>query len=210
MKLFMCLGYQARSTNQPGRLNQTGVAQFSQGLDPLFGDDAPPVQLLVEAGVLLPASDEGEFDCPLFAKHNPHLAGNYKPGHIRGNIRSRLSAARNQIGQTAMAQTMLLAPELFQRRDGSVMPQRTVERCCVLIITLDRCLKAPQRHQGTYTTGLIADAAAVVDLELSKEDLERFFYWVAENREHPAMPKTAEEVLQKFETLYPLSRKGDL
>jgi hypothetical protein len=126
---------------------------------------------------------------------------------VRGNIRSRLSAARHQIGHTAMQQAMLLPPEVFHRRDGSPLTQTEVQRAMVVIITLDKCLKSVPRLQTSYTPGLIADAAAVVDLELHRDDLDRFYYWVAENREHPGMPRTAEEVLREFERLYPMCRR---
>lgn len=208
VRLFVALGYQARSTNQPGVLTPAGAEQFRATLGTCFGEDCDPVGLLTDAGLLL--ADAAGWQCPLFAHHNAHLAGNYRAPHIKGNIRSRLSAAKNHIAQAAIHQAMLLPPEVFCGREGQALDQRTVEQATVMIMTLDRCLKVRPRHHGEFTQGVIADAAAALGLGLLREDLEGFYYWVAENREHPALPKTCEEILARFGDWYRASKQGDL
>ena len=85
------------------------------------------------------------------------------------------------------------------------MAQRSIDRSMVLILTLDRCLKSPQRHPGSYSAGLMADACAVVEAR-SQEELQEFYYWLAARRDHPMMPKTAEEVLKDWDRFYKSSK----
>jgi hypothetical protein len=100
---------------------------------------------------------------------------------------------------------MLLPPERFLHRDGTEMNATESQRALVLILTLDRCLKAPPRPQHAFTAGLMADAGAVVRRqqagEVSAEELQQFYYWVAENAGHPAVPKATEDILRDFERL---------
>jgi hypothetical protein len=201
VRLWVVLGYLARHTNRPGWLNAAGERQLN-GAFTQFGDDCPPVQVL--EGNLLRKGDDGWY-CDLFTQHNKHLAGDHVPKEMRGNIRSRLNAAKNNIAATAMQQAQLLPPEIFKRRDGTPMPQREIDRSTVLILTLDRCLKAPARLTSSYTEGLMADACAVV-CAVTPEALQEFYYWLAERREHPATPKTAEEVLKDWDRIYKASQ----
>lgn len=201
-RLWVTLGYLARSTNQPGLLTVVGIQQFEKDLGSVFGDDCSPVLLLVQAGLLV-VQDEAPartYTCPLFRKHNEHLAGDFLPGHVKGNIRSRLSAAKNQIAHDAVQLALMLPAAVFKKRDGTTMTAREVESAMVLIMTLDRCLKARPRSKSEFTEGLIADAAAIRET-VSVEDLTEFYYWIAERREHPRVPKSAEEILRDFDTL---------
>ena len=116
----------------------------------------------------------------------------------RGNMRSRFSAARTNIAATALQQAQLLPEEIFKKRDGTAMNQREVDRSMILILSLDRCLKARPRQRGDFTPGLMADACAAREATTDKE-LEEFYFWLLEHAEHPATPKTAEEILKDWE-----------
>jgi hypothetical protein len=137
----------------------------------------------------------------LFAATNAHLAGDYLAPEKRGNLRSRLNAVKNTIAAMAMQQALLLPPETFKKRDGTVMTQREVDRSMILILTLDRCLKARSRSGGDYTQGLLADAFAA--LEVTKpEELQEFYYWLLEHKGQPAVPETAEDILKEWDRVF--------
>jgi hypothetical protein len=76
IRLFVTLGYMARSTNEPGFLSSSGALQFLASLEPIFGDDCKVLELLERAKVIEPM--EGGWHCPLFARLNAHLTGNFK------------------------------------------------------------------------------------------------------------------------------------
>lgn len=222
LRLWVSLGYLAQSTNRPGYLAADGLRRLTESMEPVFSDadlvrdlltrGSTPLLRKVEGAApphpaLSPGGGEGteEYFCALFARSNEHLAGNHLPAHKRGNIRSRLSAAKNLIAADADAQAMLLPPEIFRLRDGRPMAPATVQRAMVVIMTLDRCLKAPPRPQHSYTEGLLADAGEVVLRDLG-EALQQFYYWVAENKDHPRVPKATEEILRDFDRLLESSR----
>jgi hypothetical protein len=81
LRLFVALGYLARSTNVPGLLTGAGAQQLEAGMEGFFGEGAGPVELLERSGLLV--RHDGGWHCPLFAHHNGHLAGNYKAPHVR-------------------------------------------------------------------------------------------------------------------------------
>ena len=204
-RLFVVLGYHARSTCRPGILTNAGASQLKQSLDPIYGEDCDPIELLKTSGLLV--NDDGEMKCPLFARLNAHLSGNFKPGHIKGNERSRLSAAMKNIPHESAQQAVLLGmqkPEIFKKRNGDNMTQPEIQRCIIAIRTLDRCLGQTQRHSTGFSGGLMATALAVTE-QYDAERLKQFYYWLVNERENPAIPKTTEEVLAQFDTLLPLS-----
>jgi hypothetical protein len=229
MRLWVVLGYLARSTNRPGWLNEGGVRQVNAAFDQ-FGEEETPVEILTgsllrkaEGSRLVPQSGippsgtEGavpeagaptEYVCDLFAATNGHLAGDYLAPEKRGNLRSRLNAAKNTIAAMAMQQAQLLPPEIYKKRDGSVMTQREVDRSMVLILTLDRCLKARPRTKGDFTQGLLADACAALE-ETKPAELQEFYYWLLEHAEHPAVPKTAEDILKEWGRVFGSSKTED-
>lgn len=198
MRLWVELGYLARHTNRPGFLNATGERQVNGKLTQ-FGDDCPPV--MVMTGNLLRQGDDGLY-CDLFTSLNGHLAGDFVSGEKRGNIASRLSAAKGNIVAAAVQQGDLLQMAIFKKRDATPMTQPERQRCMMLIITLDRCLnpsgfKAVHRPDGTYTAGLMADACAVVEA-VTADELQKFYAWLIERRDLPMTPKTTEDLLKDW------------
>jgi hypothetical protein len=214
VRLWVVLGYLARSTNRPGWLNEGGVRQVNAAFDQ-FGEEETPVAILEgsllrgehrTSNIELRTSNEGAtYVCDLFAKTNEHLAGDYLAPEKRGNLRSRLNAAKNTIAAQAMQQAQLLPPEIYKKRDGSVMTQREVDRSMVLILTLDRCLKARPRTKGDFTQGLLADACAAVDAAAQQHrptELQEFYYWLLEHAGQPAVPETAEDILKEWPRVF--------
>jgi hypothetical protein len=53
---------------------------------------------------------------------------------------------------------------------------------------------------------MMLDAGDVVLKDLSREELTRFYYFVAENTDHPRVPKSTEEILADFDALFELSK----
>lgn len=202
-RLWVELSYAAQTTNRPGLLTRAGSELYKQSLEPLFGEGCDPLELLAGSGAL---KYEGEdFYCERFAKLNAHLAGNFKSKEIRGAAGSALERNKNRIAHDADVQAMLLPPEIFKKRDGSPLADTEVQRCMVVIMTIDNCLKRTGRKKGEYSEALIADAAAVCD-KGSPEALRGFYVWLATNREHPRLPKTTEQILGDFEAIQAMSK----
>lgn len=202
LRLWVELAYLAQTTNRPGWMNGSGRRLFEQSLG-LFGEDVDVGALLERAGIWSRCEDG--WMCERFGKLNGHLAGDYKPRELKGAASSALERNKAHIAREAQQQAMLLGPELFKRRDGTVMTDAEVNRCMVVIKTLDNCLKAPARSKGGYTEGLIADAAEVATRP--PEELREFYIWLSLRRDHPALPKTTEQVLARFEELLPESKE---
>jgi len=208
LRLWIVLGYLARTTNRPGWLNATGQRQVNQAFRQ-FGDDCPPVEILV-AGTLLRRENDGcdGCYCDLFTVTNRHLAGDHLSKEERGNRRSLPSRSKNVIAHEAFQQSQLLSPEVFRKRDGNTMCQREIDRSMVLIITLDRCLKQRARFKSNFTEGLLADACHVIETTPQAE-LDAFYGWLAEKWDHPAIPKSADEILRDWTRVFEARNGGN-
>lgn len=223
VRLWVVLGYLARSTNRPGWLNAAGEAQVNAAFHQ-FGEaeEDRPVAVLVRSGLLragpagaMGAAADGLY-CDLFTSTNRHLAGDFLTPAQKGNRHSINARQRNAITQAAVMQVQLLPPEVFRNRAGAAMDARQIERSTVLIMTLDRVLPGVfagragtggwQRPRGEYTQGLMADACHVVDTTPA-EELQDFYNWLAERREHPATPKSAEHILREWDKWFNASQQ---
>jgi hypothetical protein len=122
---------------------------------------------------------------------------------VKGAAASALARSKMNIAKAAAAQAMLLPPEIFKRRDGTAMTDTEVNRCMVMIKTIDNCLRMPGRSKRDYSEGLIADAADVAE---KHPELREFYVWLSTNHEHPAVPKTTEQVLADFERVFAMVR----
>jgi hypothetical protein len=204
IRLWIVLGYLATSTNRAGWLNAAGERQLNHSFRK-FGEDCPPVSILT-AGTVLRKIEDG-YLCDMFAKVNPQLAGNYLTKEERGNRRSTPGRIKNAVGQEAIHQATLLPKDFFHKRDGALMNPTEVDRSMIVIISIDRAVrpKGTQRYQSTYTPGLMADACHVYETT-GAEDLAEFFKWLWEVHDHPATPKSAEEVLRDFDRLLKASK----
>jgi hypothetical protein len=204
LRLWVVLGYLARTTCCPGRLTAMGVQQVDSGV--YWRLACTPVEMLVRGGML--KADGNAFMCELFAKTNEHLSGSYLSKEERGNRRSLPGRSKNMIAAEAVNQGHLLPPEIFRTRDGQVMDATAVNRCMVLIISLDRSLKRGPRSKSTFTQGLIADADHVVR-NTRQEDLQKFYEWLAERFDNPATPQSAEDVLRDWDNQLAAARAMD-
>lgn len=200
IRLWVVLGYLARSTNRPGWLNELGASQLNAAATGALGPTGA-VAVLAESG-LLSAGGDG-WHCEAFAQANGHLAPSYMPPTKRANLRSSIVRAKGNIAALALQQGLLLADTEFTKRDGTPMSPRERDRCMVLVMTLDRCVKAPgRRHQGTYTQGLMADACAVVERH-DPEALQEFYYWLLENSTaNSGLPDSAEAILRDWDRVW--------
>jgi len=200
IRLWIVLGYLARATNRPGWLNAAGERQLNHACQRKFGEDCPPVGILTD-GMVLRKVEDGHV-CDLFATTNAELAGNFLTKEEIGNRKSLIPRSKKLIAQTAKDQAQLLPKDFFHKRDGTLMNEPEVDRSMIVIISLDRAVtpKRAPRFQSTYTQGLVADACHVVETT-SQEDLAEFYGWLCVVRDHPATPKSAEEVLRDFDRL---------
>jgi len=215
VRLWVELAYQAQVTNRPGVLTEEGAALFAASVDALFGDDCHPVELLVEARVMEEKNTQtpkhpntqAEYFCERFARLNAHLAGNFVSKETRGANHSALVRSQQRIAHDALAQVMLLPPEIYQKRDGTKMSDTEINRCMVLIKTIDNCLKLPGRRQTQFTEGLICDASAIAESH-SQDFLRTVYQWIMNHREHPALPKTTEQILAGFDGVIAMATEG--
>lgn len=208
-RLFVELGYLAQVTNRPGFLSCEGVTLFESSLEPSYGEDCSPVKILVESRVLVPLSDgSGQFFCERFARLNAHLSGDYKSGVDRGAANSAVVRAQKQLAKEAMQQAMLLPLEFYKKRDGTTMNDVESRQAILLVKNLDRCLKLPPRQTRQFTEGLVMDAGEVA-AKFKDEALMQFYFWLRNNRENPALPKTTEKILAEFDKFFAAADPAD-
>jgi hypothetical protein len=197
-RLFVELGYRAQA-------NEPFAAMTRDELD-LFVRYMPygTAEALLNSRWLVPAA-EGGFTCERFARMNAHLA--HPLSYAQRNQRvSLISRRAKHVQAEADAQALLLPPEIYRKKNGEVMDADLANRVRVCIITIDRCLERPQRPAAEYGDGLMADAAEVC--ESDREELVPFYRWLIVNREHPAVPKTTEQVLANFASILRMMRNN--
>lgn len=204
-RLWCELALLARSTNRPGWLPQEDRRSYEKTVEPIFGDDCKPVELLVQCGLLLVLPDG--WICELFARLNPHTSGDYQTKEERGAHRSAVVRNAQNVAKEAQAQSYLLPPETFKKRDGSRMNDTEIQRAMNCIKSLDNSLKLSGRSAGQYTEGLMADAADVIE-RFTNEELTDVYVWVRMNRDHPASPRSTEAVLKEFDRYEELAGKN--
>ena len=212
LRLFVVLGYLARSTNKPGRLTAAGAFQLRESLEPLYGDNCDPVKLLADAQLLVP--DGSEWHCPLFARLNEHLAGDYRPKHIKGNDMRQVSIAIREAATAAPHQAQLLIPEACVKvlADGQQAPFDTQEldRLMIVIGAIDKQFKFT-RMRTMFTSPLLNAAAAAAakcgyTAQVVPEEFRQFLGWLYTHKTSPRVPQTTEQVLADFATLFELSK----
>lgn len=197
-RLFVELGYLAQVTNRPGYLTSDGVILFESSLD------GPVMKVLTECRVLVSAPG-GEYFCERFARHNAHLSGDFRSGPNRGAANSAVVRAQKQLVKESLQQAMLLSPDFYKKRDGSLMNDAECRQAILLIKNLDRCLKLPPRQTRQFTESLVMDAGEAA-AKHSEDELMQFYFWLRNSRENPVLPKTTEKILAEFEKFADASR----
>ncbi len=205
-RLFVELGYLAQVTNRPGYLTAEGVTLFESSFEPFYGEDCSPVKMLVKCRIL--AAGKDEFYCERFAKLNAHLSGDYKSGVDRGAANSAVVRAQKQLAKEALQQAMLLPPEFYKKRDGSVMSDVESRQAILLIKNLDRCLKLPPRQTRQFTESLVMEAGEA-SARHPEDVLMQFYFWLRNNRENPVVPKTTEKLVAEFDRFFEASRAAE-
>ncbi len=206
-RLFVDLAYQAEKTNEPGLLTAAGAELFCRSVHGRVGLGCAEIieilcrsELLVMRSVSNPPTEAMEYFCPRFAKLNPHLSGDFKPGHLKGADLSAHVRRKRGVAEDAAKLSMLLPIDTWKGRDGKELDANQINRTIRLIKTLDNCTRRPGRNKSEFGEGLIADAAAVADAH-TDDELEAACRWLVLQREHPAVPKTTEQLLQQWETV---------
>ena len=195
-KLWVALGYEAAHTNEPGLLTVSGQKLWAMEVGSV---DAPHLLLAMAAGGVLVKREDGTFFCDRFARLNAHLSGNHEKKESKAARHSAIVRNRDAIAAEASAQALLLPPEIYRSSEGVVLESADVNRVLVHIRTLDRCLGQRERYKGQYSQGLIADAhASLVDIPLEARARDAFYYWFNDHREHPALPRTTEQLLAQW------------
>lgn len=208
LRLFITLGYLARSTNKPGRLTPAGATQLCESLEPIFGDNCDPVKLLSDASLL--AAVDGGWQCALFTQLNEHLAGDYRPKHMKGNDMRQVGIAIKEAAAAAPHQAMLLLPGVCLKPDGTKFNPQELDRIVLVIGTLDKIFKFT-RNRTQYTESLMNSAFnACVKCQYTStsmpEELRQFFGWLINHRDHPRVPSTTDQLLADFPTTLELSK----
>lgn len=215
LRLWVDLGYLAQSTNRPGWLARGAAEEFCAQLGDLFGDGVTPLQLLADAGdgvqFLTPLAD-GEYECPLFARLNAHLSGDFMTKEDRGNQASIVSRRQKEITQAATAQAMLFGERVtFTTPTGEPLQGQELNRCTVIIKNIDSSLELPERRTEQFNQGLYSDAYQVMlrfpppkgDKE-KDHPLLKFYQWLYINRFNRGLPKVrpTEEILANFDVWF--------
>jgi hypothetical protein len=213
LRLWVVLGYLARSTDKPGWLDDMGVRQVNQGMPAWQFQDCSPVEILAQTPLLTPveSSPDGPkgYMCKAFADLNEALAGNFMSKEERGNRRSEPGRTRNSVAAEAKGQMHLLPPATFTKRSGEPMVSTECEAAIRHIRHIDRALvPGHRRPPGSFTPGLMADACAAVG-STNDELRFKFYQWLSVRRDHPATPKSAEEILKDWDSVYAAAKRMD-
>lgn len=194
-KLWVNLGYEARRHNEPGWLSPVGQQLMAGEVASVLAEEAW-LGGLVDSGMLEARAEAGGWVCPTFARFNPHLAGNYERKEHKAARRSAIVRNKEKIAAEVTQQAMLLAPEIYRTREGRTFEDWEVRAVLTHIRTLDRCLRMGHRLAGDYTEGLLADAhASLPDVPKEERARNEFYFWFDDHREHPAVPKSTDQVL---------------
>jgi hypothetical protein len=207
MRLYVELALLAKSTNRPGYLTSDGCLLFESTLQPLFGDDCSAVGQLTQSGILERRdAQREEWFCPRFAQANAHFSSDYVSRERRGNALSQITRTERRVSHEANQQAMLLGPEAFKKQNGETMTDAEVQRVMKLINRLDNCLCKPTRRRPEFGEGLIADAFRVAEAYAERrEELQQFYAWLMNHRDHPRVPQTTEGLLRQFDELMALT-----
>lgn len=161
---------------------------------------------LVEVGILTVC--EGGWMCSRFARLNEHLSPDYKPMHMKGAAASKLTRQLRKEEQHGMATAMLFSPESWKLPDGRAMTSDEIKQVRLVVIGLDGALGIEDRpNVGGWPEGLTHDAWRVTQ-KYKPEERELILRWVLHHATHPAIPKTTEQLLERFDEVVAAFRKA--
>jgi hypothetical protein len=214
LRLWVDLGYLAQKTNRPGWLSRWGADEFRRSVGALFGEEGgelqpDPVKLFADGPAemcSLTALADGEYECPLFARLNKHLSGDFATAAEKGNQASIVSRQQTKIMQDSVAQAMLFTEKVaFKTPTGQPLEGTELNRCTVIIKNSDNSLELGERSTERFSQGMYSDAFAVMEKfpPMGNGDkghpLLKFYQWLYINRKNQAVPKSTEKILAEFE-----------
>ena len=195
IQLWTELGHMTAATGRVGFFPDSNLplllADFREA-----GDPEAILQQLKASGLL--QTTEAGLTCPRFVKLHPHLAPDFKPMHLKGAEATRFVRRQRREADTDFAQALLLDDSLFMRPDRNQMDPDEVRRVRLLIRTLDNALGQPARQAHQFGEGLIQDAYTVIKAVCDR-DLVAVCRQILSHRGHPAMPKTSEQILPRWQ-----------
>ena len=215
VRLFVVLGYLARVTSRPGWLNEMGQRQLMRCSPFKLLKDGTALRVL--EGTLLRVMPETNgrdarattYQCDLFAQINSELAGNHLTKEERGNRRSEPERMKRDIAASVGLQASLFEQREYRKRDGTLMTSADAFKCRVLIMTIDRLLRlTPGRAEKDFTDGLMADAWAVLE-SVPADHVSAFYKWLAERRDRPTVPKSAEDILRDWAAVHVMVKESE-
>lgn len=214
LRLWVDLAHLCGVTRRVGWLPATSVDLFKADL----GSNGPvDFNALVgeregEFKFLFPEIEGGEvrgYRCPRFAHSNGHLNPDHKPMHMKGAEASRFARRQKREQQEGTGQALLLNSELFVTPEGVAMDPESVRRINLLVRSVDNALGRPGREPHSFSEGLVQDAFQVVGAWRDR-DLEDTCRKLLEFRDHPALPKTTEQILPRWSEIARNITLGDL
>ncbi|HEY1171012.1 MAG TPA: hypothetical protein VGH19_06535 [Verrucomicrobiae bacterium] len=196
LRLWVHLGYSAPTTGNVGFMPEETAPLLAKSLG-VQAEDL--VKVLLGSKWLVVG--QGGWNCLRFGMLNTHLKPGFKTQHSKGGHGKAFHSRQRQIrGEVAM-QSLLMPADMFRRRDGQALTPEEIQRVMLLVRSLDNALgRVQQRLNHEYTEGMIADAYDL-QADLTDDQLNQLVMLVFNHRDHPAMPKTAEQLLPEAKIL---------
>jgi hypothetical protein len=187
MALYAQLDFQAEMHGIAGYFRQEHVQDFE-------ADNGMSFASFVGSGVLIEVQDG--YYCPYFASNNPESDSTYIEV-TKGDAIGFARTVRKAVQGAPKIGALLEAIE-FKNPDGHRLQASELNRCLVLIKTLDGMLLLGERPAERYTAELVQDAFRAVSahsLERLDEILKRI---QAVRQRGGATPASTELVLHRF------------
>lgn len=197
LRLWVHLGYSAPTTGNVGFIPQETAALLAKSVGQ---EEGSLIKTLLETKWLVAGA--GGWNCLRFAMLNTHLKPGFKTQQSKGGHAKAFYKKLETLRADAAMQSLLMPAEMFRRRDGQPLNSAEIQRVMVLVRSLDNALgRSVQRANHEYTEGLIADAYELQDGS-TDEQLNQLVMLVFNHRDHPAMPKTTEQLLPDAKDLW--------
>lgn len=206
MRLMVELAYSANLHSRPGFLPEQAARLYVSGLTETSTThpDLDNILVALEDSRVL-RREEGGYFCEHFAAWNKHLVTDHVSWSVANQRRSLVKRRSKAIETLASQQALLIPSERMRRRDGTALDADSANAVMVLIHTLDSCLERPQRKPAELTEGMVADAAEMIEAKTGKQR-DEFARWLAVNREHAAVPRTTEQILARWQSVWEMQR----
>ena len=159
----------------------------------------------LETSTLLTRQEDGWF-CAPFAEENQHLFTTKM--QVLGGVTRGVRVAAQRLEASAAQQTLLINPPMVRRPDtGETLSGPECNRLTLTIMLIDRNLGRNPSTTSQYSQGLLDDAWRVCS-RYSDETIQAVCCWLRlqADKAHPAVPRTAEQVLADFDRYAALAK----